>query len=238
MKDAPGDRCTLAASVGPYLLNALEPDERAAFEHHLDDCGACSEDVARLRSAADALALAPPPLAPPPQLKRAVMAVVEREAAQRAGAEEPRRRRSLGAALRARPALALSAAMLLVAGVLVGGVLGTVVGGSGRATRTLVREATVRAAGARGYLETVGDVTTLHVSGLPSPPLGRIYEVWLARSASVPAPTDALFGVDMRGDATVEVPGSLRGVRQVLVTDEPLGGSAVPTTLPVIVARV
>jgi len=35
----------------------------------------------------------------------------------------------------------------------------------------------------------------------------------------------------------VGVPGSLNGVKVVMVTTEPLGGSKVPTSSPVIVAR-
>jgi hypothetical protein len=48
----------------------------------------------------------------------------------------------------------------------------------------------------------------------------------------------ALFTVTTRGDATVGVPGSIAGVKLIMVTSEPLGGSRVPTTSPVIVAHV
>jgi hypothetical protein len=46
-----------------------------------------------------------------------------------------------------------------------------------------------------------------------------------------------LFTVTSHGDATVGVPGSVSGVKVVMVTSEPLGGSKVPTTSPVIIAR-
>ncbi len=49
--------------------------------------------------------------------------------------------------------------------------------------------------------------------------------------------TDALFEVTARGSRTVDIPGSLHGVEQVLVTPEPRGGSLVPTHPPVIVAQ-
>jgi len=62
--------------------------------------------------------------------------------------------------------------------------------------------------------------------------------VWLKRSASGRAlPTDALFTVDAAGAASVGVPGSVSGVREVMVTSEPLGGSRVPTLPALIVAR-
>jgi hypothetical protein len=74
----------------------------------------------------------------------------------------------------------------------------------------------------------------LVVTGLHAPPQGRIYQVWLARdNGTAPEPTEALFSV-RKGRASVDVPGNLHGVKGVLVTDEPLGGSEVPTRQPII----
>jgi hypothetical protein len=78
----------------------------------------------------------------------------------------------------------------------------------------------------------------LQVKGMPSPALGRIYEVWLKRGSEGPEPTDALFSVTGHGDGTVGVPGDLKGVSEVMVTEEPAGGSLKPTHSPVIVASV
>ena len=47
---------------------------------------------------------------------------------------------------------------------------------------------------------------------------------------------DALFTVNAAGSADVPVRADLRGVRELLVTEEPAGGSQVPTSPPVIVA--
>jgi len=44
-----------------------------------------------------------------------------------------------------------------------------------------------------------------------------------------PEPTNALFSTSRDGSASVDVPGSLDGVRRVMVTDEPSGGSRSPT---------
>ena len=51
-----------------------------------------------------------------------------------------------------------------------------------------------------------------------------------------PSPPRALFSVSSSGAADVGVPGDLDGVTQVLVSQEPAGGSLAPTTAPVIVA--
>jgi anti-sigma factor RsiW len=76
----------------------------------------------------------------------------------------------------------------------------------------------------------------LAVQHLAVPAPGRVYEVWLERPNAAPAPTAALFTVNGAGAADVAVPGDLRGVRELLVTEEPAGGSRVPTSPPVIVA--
>jgi hypothetical protein len=88
--------------------------------------------------------------------------------------------------------------------------------------------------GAAVSLRQVDGRAELVVSGMPQPALGKIYEVWLLRGASTFAPTDALFGVTSRGSGSVDVPGNLHGVREVLVTSEPLGGSSHPTSAPLL----
>jgi hypothetical protein len=88
--------------------------------------------------------------------------------------------------------------------------------------------------GVQASLRRIGSRAELLVSGMPEPPIGEVYEVWLTRASGAPHPTDALFTVSRAGKASVYVPGSLRGVREITVTSEPLGGSAHPTTEPVL----
>jgi len=76
------------------------------------------------------------------------------------------------------------------------------------------------------------------VSHLPPPPAGRIYEIWVKRGSRPPAPTRELFSVTAGGAAEVGVPGDVRGVSTIMVTEEPAGGSLVLTHVPVIVAQV
>jgi hypothetical protein len=73
----------------------------------------------------------------------------------------------------------------------------------------------------------------LVVAHMPPPALGRIYEVWLVHGAGAPKPTNALFSVTSGGSGQVDVP-NLHGVKEVLVTSEPAGGSQHPTRPPVI----
>ena len=57
---------------------------------------------------------------------------------------------------------------------------------------------------------------------------GRVYQVWLQAPGREPEPTAALWSRARDGSAEVAVPGSLDGVEEVLVTDEPVGGSRGP----------
>lgn len=83
--------------------------------------------------------------------------------------------------------------------------------------------------GAHASLHLVGTRAELSISGMPQPPVGEIYEVWLARADGAAHPTDALFTPTRAGRGSVEVPASLRGVHEVSVTAEPVGGSSHPT---------
>jgi anti-sigma-K factor RskA len=231
-----------ADSVGAYLLGALPPDELDAFEAHLRDCPQCRSDVEELRVAADALPVSVAPVAPPPALKDRIMAVVESEAellaaaGRRADVPEPspkpprRPRRGFGGWL-LRPGVALACAAVLLVG---GGVAGIVLSG-GDDARTVVASATDPRAEVK--LEIHDDGATLVARDMPPPPQGRIYQVWLKRPGSDPEPTSVLWSTRADGSAEVAVPGSLEGVEAVLVTDEPEGGSDVPSKAPVITAE-
>jgi len=75
----------------------------------------------------------------------------------------------------------------------------------------------------------------LVMSKMPQPALGKVYEVWLSRGKhSSPQPTNALFSPTGSGNGQVDVPSSLHGIKEVMVTTEPLGGSTRPTSPPII----
>jgi hypothetical protein len=71
--------------------------------------------------------------------------------------------------------------------------------------------------------------STLEARGLPAPPAGRVYQVWVEHTNGRVVGTDALFGPARDGRAMVVVPGSLKDVARVMVSDEPRGGSRAPT---------
>jgi anti-sigma-K factor RskA len=224
--------------VAPWLLGALDDDERKAFERHLAACGRCREEVAALRPAVEALPLAAPPVVPPTELRDRIMRVVDSEAEllQAAGvqADRPparkreRRRRSLLGGLR--PALVGAFAAVVIAV----GVGGYLIGNAGSGGGEHVVAAQVSFPTAQASLHTEGDQASLQLANMPSPPPGRVYQVWLMRDGAKPQPTRALFVVR---SGSVNIPGGTKGADHVLVTAEPAGGSLQPTTQPVIVAN-
>jgi anti-sigma-K factor RskA len=218
-------------ATGAFVLGALDATERAAFEEHLAGCPACREEVELLLPAVQALPASVDPVAPPPALKARIMAEVEREASllAAAGPEADRppaapRRRRRGLRIPRLAPLAVAAA-LLVAGVAIGAGVSAL---RGEPERTVVADVS-GAPGASMQLELSGDEGRLTARGLPAPPSGRVYQVWLKRDGHPPVPTAALFVPSRDGAATASVPGTLDDVDQVMVTDEPDGGSPQPT---------
>jgi len=236
--------------VGAYLLEALTDEDLAGFQAHLEVCPTCQEDVASLRVAAAALPASVEQIAPPPELRSRIMAVVNSEAELLAAASgahadrapAPVRRRRFGM-LSLRPAAALAAVAGLM---LVGGVIGSSLdrgdgrdgrGGRPAAERTVVAQVNERfAPGARARLVLHERDSKLTVTGMPVPRGDRVYQVWLKRPGKRAEPTSALFVPRADGTGSVAVPGSLRGVEEVLVTKEPKTGSRRPTTSPIITA--
>ena len=230
-----------ADAAGAYVLNAMPEDERRAYEAHLEGCDACSAEVEELRPAAQALPMASPPMTPPRELKLRIMAEVEREAAllAQAGPEAdrprapaaPRRRWALGGWR-----LAPVAAALLVAGLLAG----FAIGGLNLGDETQTYAVTVdraQAPDASAELTVADGEAMLVAERLPTPPNGRVYQVWIKRDGvSAPEPTDTLFMPSRDGSAAAAVPGAMDDASAVLVTHEPEGGSSTPSQAPLLTA--
>jgi anti-sigma-K factor RskA len=202
-------------SLGPWLLGALPEDEAAGFKRHLESCAVCQEDARSLQVAVDALPASVEPRTPPPALKDRIMAVVEAEAPRPERA--PRRKRSWFAGFAWRPMLA-TGLVALALGFVAAEVLQS-------QPETITAQVS---GGGSAQLKIEDDHGTLVAKDLPAPPSGRVYQVWLDKGGKAPEPTNALFST-RDGAASVDVPGSLDGVKRVMVTDEPPGGSDTPS---------
>jgi anti-sigma factor RsiW len=228
--------------LAAYALGALAGDEVTVLEAHLEGCESCR---ARLRWLSPAIDLLPATVAqrtPPPSLRENLMATVRAEAAPSLVAEpEPGRaakaaRESWWAGLRGlmlRPATGMAALILLVAGIGAGWALrgnDTVETGP----RLVKAEPLTHAVPVSATLERSGDSATLHVQELPAIANDEVYEVWVQRAGVMEPRNTFVLGMD--GTAEAAIPGPLDGGEAVLVTREPRGGSAQPTTRPLLSA--
>ena len=85
-------------------------------------------------------------------------------------------------------------------------------------------------ASGRLYVVESGRRAELTVDALPPLNRGRVYQLWFMEPGQPPR-TGGAFGVDPRGDASVQVtiPTPLERVRGIVVTQEPAPGSPAPT---------
>jgi anti-sigma-K factor RskA len=233
-----------AGNAAPYVLGALEEGEHEEFRAHLETCAVCREEVVALKVVANSLPALAPQLDAPPELKSRVMSSVRSEAALSSAREPAPARKGTwareGTLARRRARLPLTprraglalAGLAAIAAVLAVALLS---GGGGSSERVI--RAQVLAPRASASLHLRDGRAELQVSGMPQPAGNRVYEVWVKRAGGA-QPTDALFTVGSGGRATVAVPGSIAGVKQVMVTAEPRGGSSSPTSAPVIIASI
>lgn len=226
------------ALIGPYIVDALDDQEREAFEAHLQECESCAEELVMLVEVPALLAssVATPV---PAGLRASVLAEVDRTpqdhpvrplqpevSAPSFGAAAPRNRFAIGL-------LAAAAAVVVV------------VGAIGFAS---VRSADQRAEQAESALSIYqapdsstasfeGDLGTIQVttsasvgatvvtgSDVPELAAGRTYELWfLDEDGPSPAGTFSAEGgaVEHRIDGVATA--------TVAITEEPAGGSPQPT---------
>lgn len=226
--------CPRLPDAAAYVLGALEQDELDGYREHLAMCAQCRSEVAELQTVVDELPATVSPAEASPELRERILATVRAEAEllSAAGAEAdqptPPRRRwrprsdfALGIAAAATAGLAALVAVLIA------------VGSSGHAKVTVTPgEGLGPARTAQVSLRQSDGRAELVVAHMPQPAVGRIYEVWLSRGPGDAKPTNALFSVTGTGSGSVDVPDGLRGIREVMVTSEPAGGSLHPTTKP------
>ncbi|MGI8804037.1 MAG: anti-sigma factor domain-containing protein [Solirubrobacteraceae bacterium] len=236
-------------NVGPYLLCALTELEERTFECHLDECPVCSDEVARLRPAAEALPRSVDPLNPPAALKVPLMKIVEAEAREhasesRAGAKRPglfdalrERLASAGEALTTmRPTVAwVSASFLLAVGIATGYTATQLTSGEGDPQPVTAKVDKQRVPFASGSLTVSGDESKsgiLRVHGMPTLENDSTYQVWVRRNGETIS--TSLFSVGRDGDGAAAVSEELDGADAVLVTREPAGGARAPSEDPVL----
>jgi len=197
-----------------YALDALDPDERDAFESHLGNCARCQEEITLLGDAATGLAYAAEGPAPPAELRARLL---ESARAERATVAPLHRRRWTPAW-----AAAVAAAACVAVGL---GLWATLGGSEGSRAR---EPQTIALPGGRGSLE-VGRTgkAELVLERIPAPPSGKLYEIWVIRGQT-PQPA----GVFRRGGQTVPLERRVPPGSTVAVTVESRRVAA-PTSSPI-----
>ncbi|MFD4574359.1 anti-sigma factor domain-containing protein [Streptomyces sp. NPDC058417] len=256
-----GDLHSLAA---PYALDALEPDERRRFEKHLRGCDRCTAEVRLLAEDAVRLAwstAAPPPAALRERVLAAVRTTPQdpapaarRDAARRSattlpahvwGTEPPPAR--FRAPRRRRPLFVPFATVTAAAALVVAALFAVQADRTARelaaerdrardiahvlaapdARATSGEDARGRSIGVIASASAGEGVVTLR--GYGSPPGGRVHQLWAMRPGASPRSLGLLDG-----DTPLVVTGLDRSSTSLAVTVEPDGGSAQPTTQPVV----
>ena len=221
--------------VAAYALDAVDDDERMAFERHLETCERCRTELASLRDTAASLAYAAEPLAPPPELRGRILDAAREE---RPNVVPLRPRRSYTTAvLGAATAIAASVAIALgIWNISLSNSLDDKEATLAATERALVVVGDAKAArhdlsGASGQLVVASDgKAALVLCDLPKAPAGKTYQAWvLTGEKATPA---GEFDPDS-GCVAVPLAAIVPDRTQVAVTVEPHGGSKQPTTGPI-----
>jgi anti-sigma-K factor RskA len=213
--------------LGVYALGALAPEEDAAVRDHLVSCENHPE-AAELQAIAASLAFAVPEREPPAALKSRLMDEVRRE-----GASPVAARRATGWLQRlVQPRLAPYALAAALA-VAVVALLATNTGDGNGTVVTRFADGG-QLSGQVVYIPDE-DLAVIQVNGLEQLSEDETYQVW-AMSEGQPRPIGFLE-VSSEGHALTALGVNLADADEVAVTVEPRGGSPLPTTAPVLRAR-
>jgi anti-sigma-K factor RskA len=196
----------LHEQVAAYALDALDDDERRAYEEHLVGCEQCRAELAGLSGTAGVLGLAADAADPPEALRDRIL-VAARD-------EGPSNVVAIGSARRRRLAVAGVAAAVAAAALAVG--LYAALSGGGPTKELAVA--------------TDGGVARATVSGFGAAPDGKTYELWVIEGKGAPRPAGVFRGGD-RQVVTLTRPAP--GGSTVAVTLERAGGATTPT-LPIL----
>jgi anti-sigma-K factor RskA len=211
--------------LAAYLLGALEPGEAAELERHLAGCEECSTELEWLRPAVQLLPESVQRVEAPAELRGRLMEQVRAEA-ESAPAPQRTRRWSIGG-WSMRPVVGLAALVLIVAAV---GAYAISSGGSGGANTTTVVEG--HSPGVVAEVVREGGSGTLHLTNLHQLPRDEVLQAWVEREGRVES-AKTLFVPNQDGTASASIE-DMKGVRTVMVTAEPRGGSVQPTSTPIV----
>lgn len=224
-----------------YALDALDPDERVAYEAHLAGCEQCQDDLRDFLRTTEALAVGASGPAPSPGLRNRIVAEIRSESRQNVVALESRPRRRLVPVLAAATAIAAVVAVALgVRAAHLSGELGDARSAleQAQASSAVLGDPAARrvplqpGAEAKGELVVGSDgKAVLVVDDLGRAPAGKTYQLWIVAGGK--AESAGLFPGGSGRDVLV-VDGTVQPGDVVAVTVEDAGGAVAPTTTPIV----
>ena len=241
--------------AGLYVLDALEPHERAMVDAHLASCPEAHDEFAEVGAVAPALATLADPVGAPASLKSKVLA--DYRAGAGAGAAKPAAVWDMPSAGRSAPAtparrpmlgwVAAAAAVLVIA-VTAGWayversnndldnqraqfIANAIDVMAAPDSSVAVLQGSATAAGASGFAAFgVDGAGYIVLVDMPVAPSGKTYQAWYIADG-VPA-SAGLMTVDRDGYALMALSGR-PGTQVIALTVEPTGGSDLPTSDPI-----
>lgn len=224
-----------------YALDALDSDERSAYEAHLSGCEHCQQELASFWTTTEALAVAASGPEPSPALRERILADIRAEPLQNLVPFEPRRRRVA-------PVLGAVAAVAAVVALGIG-LWGSNLSSELDETRSALEQQQIAAAvlanpdsrtvalqpGTQGQGRLVVDAdgqAVLVVDGLEPAPAGKTYQLWIVPHGGAAESAGLFPGSD--GLEVLTVDGTVDTGEIVAVTIEQAGGVDAPTTKPIV----
>jgi anti-sigma-K factor RskA len=197
-------------------IDALDAAEAAVIDRHMAECAECRAEFGRSVAAGTALAMTASSPAP-----------------------ESLRRRVLGSAVKIRrirpwyqhpafPSGAIAAAVLVTVGA-------WLASHRNPPSQTFAAACQPTSIGCSGDVVRTAGILRLEAHGMPSLPSGKVYQAWIIHPNEAPVP-EPTFTTTSDGDGSVEMQASVSKGDVVAVTVEPDGGSASPTSKPLLVA--
>ena len=227
--------------LAAYALDAVDDGERRAFEEHLLGCPDCERELAALAATVEALG-ASVPAAPPARVREDLLRSVSRERAAEvpapAAASAPTDDLSARRTARSSRRLTLLAAAAAAVAVVMALVVGPF-----RAEAPMTPATIAAAADAQRYEVRVGEATAtiivsrsldraaIETTDMAPAPDGQDYQLWFAHADGSLTDAGVMPRVD---DAAMVLSDVVDDAVGVGLTMEPAGGSAQPTTDPIV----
>jgi len=223
-----------------YALDALDAEERNAYEAHLPGCEHCQQELASFWTTTEALAVAASGPEPSPALRERILADVRAEPPQNVVAFEPRRRRVA-------PLLGAVAAVAAVVALGIGLWASDLSSQLDETRAALERQQaaaqilvdpaaqSVALQAGTGRLVVGADgKAVLVLAGLDPAPAGKTYEMWIVPGGDIAAANRAGVFPGNDGTEIVGLEGTVTPGDVVAVTIERAGGVDAPTTTPIV----